>query len=39
MEAGRAEKRFGDFMKGLHVYGKKVVRPTALGTIEVPLGS
>jgi len=39
MEAGRAEKRFGDFMKGLHVYGKKVVRPTAIGTIEVALGS
>lgn len=39
MEAGRAEKRFGDFMKGLHVYGKKVVRPAAIGTIEVPLGS
>lgn len=36
IEAGRREKNFGDFVKGLHVYGKKVVRPTALGTIEVP---
>src|SRR5690625_2177380 len=35
-EAGRREAGFSDFVKGLHVYGKKVVRPTALGTIEVP---
>lgn len=34
-EAGRHEAKFGDFVKGLHVYGKKVTRPTALGTIEV----
>lgn len=34
-EAGRREAGFSDFVKGLHVYGKKVVRPTALGTIEV----
>lgn len=34
-EAGRHEAKFGDFVKGLHVYGKEVVRPTALGTIEV----
>lgn len=39
MEAGRHEAKFADFMKGLHVYGKKVVRPTALGVIEIPLGS
>lgn len=35
VEAGRREKAFKDFVKGLHVYGKKVVRPTALGVIEV----
>lgn len=35
IEAGRRELNFGDFLKGLHVYGKKVVRPTALGTIEI----
>jgi hypothetical protein len=34
-EAGRHEAKFGDFVKGLHVYGKKVTRPTALGTIEI----
>lgn len=34
-EAGRREKAFKDFVKGLHVYGKKVIRPTAIGTIEV----
>lgn len=29
-EAYRPEKRFGDALKGLHVYGGKVVRPEAL---------
>ena len=38
-EAGRREAGFSDFVKGLHVYGKKVVRPTALGTIEIVPGS
>lgn len=38
-EAGRREAAFKDFVKGLHVYGKKVVRPTALGVFEIPLGS
>lgn len=33
-EAGRREKGFSDFVKGLHVYGTKVVRPKALGVIE-----
>jgi hypothetical protein len=28
------EKRFADMVKGLHVYGAKVVRPTALATVE-----
>jgi P22 coat protein - gene protein 5. len=31
MEAGRVEKQFGDYMKGLYVYGAKVVRPDHLG--------
>jgi hypothetical protein len=39
VEAGRREAGFSDFVKGLHLYGKKVVRPTALGTIEVLQGS
>ena len=38
-EAGRREAGFSDFVKGLHVYGKKVIRPTALGVFEIPLGS
>lgn len=29
----KPEKRFGDAVKGLHVYGGKVVRPTALAMI------
>ncbi len=27
------EKRFGDAVKGLHVYGARVVRPTALAML------
>lgn len=34
MEAGRHEKKFADFVKGLHVYGSKVVRSTALGDLR-----
>lgn len=30
LQAYKPEKRFGDAVKGLHVYGAKVVRPTAL---------
>lgn len=30
MEAYRIEKQFGDGVKGLHVYGTKVIRPSAL---------
>lgn len=30
VEAFRPEKRFADALKGLHLYGSKVVRPTAL---------
>ena len=29
----KPEKRFGDAVKGLHVYGGKVVRPTALAML------
>jgi N4-gp56 family major capsid protein len=34
VEAARMEKRFADMVKGLHVYGAKVVRPTALAVVE-----
>lgn len=34
VEADRMEKRFADMVKGLHLYGAKVVRPTALATVE-----
>lgn len=34
MEALRMEKRFADAVKGLHVYGGKVVRPTAVAKVE-----
>lgn len=34
VEGARMEKRFADMVKGLHVYGAKVVRPTALATVE-----
>jgi hypothetical protein len=35
VEAGRLEKRFADFVKGLHVYGAKVTRPTGLVVADV----
>ena len=35
VEADRLEKRFADFVKGLHLYGTKVVRPTALAAADV----
>jgi N4-gp56 family major capsid protein len=35
VEQGRMEKRFADFVKGLHLYGAKVVRPTAIATADV----
>ena len=35
VEAGRMEKRFADFVKGLHVYGVKVTRPTGLVVADV----
>lgn len=34
MEAGRHEAKFADFVKGLHVYGGKVVRSKALGDLR-----
>jgi hypothetical protein len=33
--AYRPEKRFGDAVKGLHVYGTKVIRPAAIVTADV----
>lgn len=35
IEAFRVEKKFGDGVKGLHVYGAKVTRPTALVAADV----
>lgn len=35
VEATRREAGFGDRVKGLHLYGKKTVRPNALGVIQV----
>lgn len=35
VEGGRMEKRFADFVKGLHLYGSKVVRPTGLAAADV----
>jgi N4-gp56 family major capsid protein len=34
-EAYRPEKRFADAVKGLHLYGAKVTRPTALAVLNV----
>ncbi|MGC5019021.1 P22 coat protein - protein 5 domain protein [Micromonospora sp. DT47] len=38
VEAARMEKRFADMVKGLHVYGVKVTRPTGLVVADVILG-
>ena len=35
VEAFRMEKRFADALKGLHLYGAKVVRPEALVVASV----
>lgn len=35
VEAARMEKRFADMVKGLHVYGARVTRPTALVVADV----
>ena len=37
VEAFRLEKKFADGVKGLHVYGAKVTRPTAVVTADVVL--
>lgn len=34
VEATRKERGFADIVKGLHVYGAKVTRPTALATVD-----
>lgn len=38
VEATRVEKQFGDMVKGLYVYGTKVVRPDHLGTVYAAAG-
>ena len=35
VEAYRVEKKFADGVKGLHVYGAKVTRPTAIVSADV----
>ncbi len=35
VEAYRLERRFADGVKGLNVYGSKIVRPEALGVMQV----
>lgn len=37
-EAMRAEKKFADRLRGLHVYGGKVIRPEAVATWSVEAG-
>lgn len=37
-EGARRELRFGDLLKGLHVYGGKVIYPEALATVAVTIG-
>lgn len=39
VEAARMEKRFADMVKGLHVYGAKVTRPTGLVVADVIVGA
>ena len=38
VEATRKEKGFDDIVKGLHLYGAKVVRPEALATVHFKVG-
>lgn len=38
VEQYRPEKKFGDAVKGLHVYGKKVIKPEAIAVIKVKIG-
>ena len=37
VEALRSEKRFGSQVRGLHVYGQRVVRPESLVSIDIAL--
>ena len=37
-EAARKEKGFADIVKGLHLYGSKVIRPTGLAAADVIIG-
>jgi len=37
VEATRLERRFADGLKGLHLYGAKVTRPTCLATAEITI--
>ena len=39
VEADRRELRFGDLVKGLHLYGAKVVRPEALALASVTVAA
>lgn len=39
VEAYRPEKRFGDAVKGLHLYGAKTVRPEALTVLTASAGA
>lgn len=39
VEAYRPEKRFADAVKGLHLYGAKVVRPAALAMVVADVGA
>ncbi len=34
VEQGRLQNNFGDFVKGLHVYGLKTIKPEALGLLR-----
>jgi hypothetical protein len=34
-EGYRPERRFGDALKGLHVYGGKIVRPEAMAVAHI----
>lgn len=39
VETTRIEKKFADLVKGLHVYGKKVTRPTGIVVIKNLIGT
>lgn len=37
VEAGRMEKRFSDYIRGLDVYGAKIIAPDELVCVKIPL--